>query len=70
MAETTETILLNIEIEKGSNEAEIDSLTKKLTELQQATAALQKQNNELIKSGQQNSEQYVENTGIRTHWIS
>lgn len=62
MADTTEKILISIEIEKGQGEKEIDNLTKKITDLQIATANLQKQNNDLIKSGQQNSEQYLENT--------
>lgn len=62
MADTSEKILLEIEIVKGQNEKEIDALTRKITELQQATASLQKQNNELIKTGQQNSQEFVENT--------
>jgi hypothetical protein len=62
MAETTEKVLISIEIEKGENEKEIDQLTRKITDLQTATANLQKQNNELIKSGKQNSQEYVENT--------
>lgn len=57
-----EKILISVEIEKGDGEKEVDSLTRKITDLQIATANLQKQNNELIKSGKQNSEEYVENT--------
>jgi hypothetical protein len=57
-----EKVLISIELEKGENEKEIDQLTRKITDLQTATANLQKQNNELIKSGKQNSQEYVENT--------
>lgn len=57
-----EEILIKIELEKGDNERQVDAMTQKITELQQATANLQKQNNELIKSGKQNSQEYVENT--------
>jgi len=62
MADTTERILISVEIEKGDGEKEVDALTRKITDLQIATANLQKQNNELIKSGKQNSEEFVENT--------
>lgn len=62
MADTTENILISIEIEKGRGEQEVDAMTRKITELQIATANLQKQNNELIKTGKQNSQEYVENT--------
>lgn len=62
MADTTENILISIEIEKGRGEKEVDAMTRKITELQIATANLQKQNNELIKTGKQNSQEYVENT--------
>jgi hypothetical protein len=57
-----EEILIKIELEKGDNEREVDNLTRKLTDLQIATANLQKANNELIKSGKQNSQEFVENT--------
>jgi hypothetical protein len=57
-----EKILLSIEIQKPEGEKEVDALTRKITDLQIATANLQKQNNELIKAGKQNSQEYVENT--------
>lgn len=57
-----EKILISIELEKADNEKEVDQLTRKITDLQTATANLQKQNNELIKTGKQNSQEYVENT--------
>ena len=57
-----ETILISIEIPKPEGEAEVDKLTRKITDLQIATANLQKQNNELIKQGKQNTQEYVENT--------
>lgn len=62
MADTTERILISIEIPKPEGEVEVDKLTRKITDLQIAIANLQKQNNELIKQGKQNSEEYVENT--------
>lgn len=57
-----EKILLSIEIQKPEGEKEVDALTRKISDLQIATANLQKQNNELIKAGKQNSQEYVENT--------
>lgn len=57
-----EKILISIEIPKPEGEAEVDKLTRKITDLQIATANLQKQNNELIKQGKQNTDEYVENT--------
>lgn len=62
MADITENILISIEIPKPEGEAEVDKLTRKITDLQIATANLQKQNNELIKQGKQNTDEYVENT--------
>lgn len=62
MADVTENILISIEIPKPEGEAEIDKLTQKITDLQTATANLQKQNNELIKQGKQNTDEYIENT--------
>ena len=62
MADVKENILISIEIEKGDGEKQIDNLTRKITDLQTATANLQKQNNDLIKQGKQNSEEYIENT--------
>lgn len=57
-----EKILIGIEIQKGDGEKQIDALTRSITDLQIATANLKKENNELIKNGQQNSQQYIENT--------
>lgn len=57
-----EKIILSIEIQKGQGEAEVDKLTQKITDLQTATARLKKENNDLIKAGQENSQQYIENT--------
>lgn len=57
-----EKVIISIEIPKPEGEREVDALTRKITDLQTATANLQKQNNELIKQGKQNSEEYVENT--------
>jgi hypothetical protein len=57
-----EKILISIEIPKPEGEEEVDKLTRKITDLQIATANLQKQNNELIKQGKQNTQEYVENT--------
>lgn len=57
-----EKVLISIEVVKGDNEAQIDAVTRKITELQKATAELKKENNELIKQGKENSDQYVENT--------
>src|SRR6188768_3293991 len=62
MAETTEKVLISIEIQKPEGEKQIDALTRKITDLQKATAELKKENNELIKAGKENSDQYVENT--------
>jgi hypothetical protein len=57
-----EEILISIEIEKGENEKQVDVLTKKILALKQANQDLNKQNIELAKTGQQNSQQYIENT--------
>lgn len=62
MADANERVLISIEIEKPEGEAQIDALTQKITGLQKATADLKKENNELIKAGKENSEQYIENT--------
>lgn len=58
----TEEVLIKIELEKGEGEKQVDAMTKKITELTNATADLKKQNNELIKAGKQNSQEYIENT--------
>jgi hypothetical protein len=57
-----EEILISIEIAKGENEKQVDVLTKKILALKQANQDLNKQNIELAKTGQQNSQQYIENT--------
>lgn len=62
MADTNEKVLISIEIEKPEGAAQIDALTQKITGLQKATADLKKENNELIKAGKENSDQYIENT--------
>lgn len=57
-----EKIILSIEIQKGQGEKEVDAMTRKITDLQVATANLKKENNELIKQGKQNSQEFVENS--------
>jgi hypothetical protein len=62
MAEFREEVLIDIRLEKGDNEKQVDNLTKKITELQTANKNLSSENKELAKAGKENSEQYVENS--------
>jgi hypothetical protein len=57
-----EEVIISISLEKGDNERQVDALTKKITDLTNANKGLHKANLELIKTGQQNSKEYVENT--------
>jgi hypothetical protein len=57
-----EEILISIEIEKGDNEKQVDALTRKINDLTNANKNLHKQNLDMIKAGQQNSKEYLENS--------
>jgi hypothetical protein len=57
-----EEVIISISLEKGDNERQVDALTKKITDLTNANKGLHKANLEMIKTGQQNSKEYVENT--------
>jgi len=57
-----EEVLLSIEIDRGDAEKQVDSLTKKIVELTTANKNLAAQNKDLEKTGQQNSQQYIENS--------
>lgn len=57
-----EEVIISISLEKGDNERQVDVLTKKITELTNANKGLHKENIELIKTGKQNSKEYIENT--------
>lgn len=57
-----EEVLISIEIDRKDAEKGVDSLTKKIVELQSANKAMAEQNKELAKTGQQNSQQYIENS--------
>jgi uncharacterized protein YeeX (DUF496 family) len=57
-----ESVIISIDIEKGENEKAIDDYTKKIVELSKANKELIAQNKALEKSGEQNSDQYIQNT--------
>lgn len=57
-----EEVIISISLEKGDNERQVDALTKKITDLTNANKNLHKANLEMIKTGQQNSKEYLENS--------
>lgn len=59
-----ESVIISIDIEKGENEKAIDDYTKKIVELSKANKELIAQNKALEKSGQENSQEYIENTRL------
>lgn len=62
MAEIREEILLDIRLEKADNDAQVDTLTSRITNLKKETADLVTTNKALAKSGQDNSKEYLDNT--------
>jgi hypothetical protein len=57
-----EDILIEIKLEKGENERQVDAMTQKITGLTKANKDLQSANKQLAKSGQENSKEYIENS--------
>jgi len=56
-----EEVLLSVKIDDGQAEKDIDNLTKGIDKLKDETNALNKANQDLTKSGQANSQQYLDN---------
>lgn len=59
---TQEEVLLKITLENEDTEKEVDTLTRSVIDLTKANATLMKQQKELIKNGQESSDEFVENS--------
>jgi len=61
MADTTERVLIDIQIQKPEGEQEVTDLTKKILDLKKANKDLAAEQKALAKAGQENSKVYIEN---------
>lgn len=61
MAEEKVEILIDLKIDKGQVEKDIDNATKAITDLVDETKKLNEANKELEKQGQKNSQEYIDN---------
>jgi hypothetical protein len=61
VADIREEVIIDIKLQKGDNERQVDNLTKSLTNLTEENKELIATNKELAKQGQQNSKEFVDN---------